>query len=762
MAPAFFVFGDSLVDVGNNNYLPLSADRANFPFNGIDFPGGTPTGRFSNGKNAADFLAEMMGLATPPPYLSIATVNGCTASVAAGVNFASGGAGILDDTSPSAQSISLDKQIDYFSEVQGDLIKKIGTVETQKRLSKSIFLFVIGENDVVDHFTKNSTQRSKQTPQQFMDQLFDTLKGQLKRTYDAGGRKVVFAGAGSIGCCPVLRSRNETGGCLEEINYWCVKYNEGVKSLLEGMKCEREDFSYSFFDTFTGLLHLIQHPDSYGFTEAEAACCGMGGKLNARDGCIPTSSYCSDRDSYVFWDFVHPTEKAYRIMSGKLFDGSQLYTYPINMRHIMNSQKLVPAIYVFGDSLADVGNNNYLGVSLVKANFPHNGIDFPGGKATGRFSNGKNAADFFARGKCMRSNTDNLIQNSGCCWTWTMKSNQGNWSKDRYKYNPLDGFESWLYKASSHTIMFDPTSWEHACNKNIPESCLLSLDGCYDSMTEKLGLNSPPPYLSLLKAQNGSNAFVGGVNFASGGAGVLDGTDEDLRQSLTLNKQVEYYSAVYASLVQQMGAVETQKHLSKSIFAVVIGSNDLLGYFKDGAKERSKYTPQQFLDLVLSTLRGQLKRVKNLGARKMIFAGTGAIGCCPSQRNQNKTGACNEETNYWSVKYNEGAKGILEGMKAEQDFSYSFFNTYIALQDLIEKPAANGFTEVKAACCGLGNLNAKVACIPISHYCSNRENHVFWDFYHPTEAASRKMTDKAFDGSQPYTYPINIKQLAAL
>lgn len=58
MVPAMFVFGDSSVDVGNNNYLPLSIARADFPFNGIDFPTRKPTGRFSNGKNAADFLGK--------------------------------------------------------------------------------------------------------------------------------------------------------------------------------------------------------------------------------------------------------------------------------------------------------------------------------------------------------------------------------------------------------------------------------------------------------------------------------------------------------------------------------------------------------------------------------------------------------------------------------------------------------------------------------------------------------------------------------
>lgn len=55
-APAVYILGDSLVDVGNNNYLPLSIAKANFPQNGVDYPNRESTGRFSNGENAADFL----------------------------------------------------------------------------------------------------------------------------------------------------------------------------------------------------------------------------------------------------------------------------------------------------------------------------------------------------------------------------------------------------------------------------------------------------------------------------------------------------------------------------------------------------------------------------------------------------------------------------------------------------------------------------------------------------------------------------------
>lgn len=50
------------------------------------------------------------------------------------------------------------------------------------------------------------------------------------------------------------------------------------------------------------------------------------------------------------------------------------------------------ASFIFGDSLVDAGNNNYIG-SLARANYGANGVDFPGGKATGRFCNGRTVAD---------------------------------------------------------------------------------------------------------------------------------------------------------------------------------------------------------------------------------------------------------------------------------------------------------------------------------------------------------------------------------
>ncbi|EXB66343.1 GDSL esterase/lipase [Morus notabilis] len=333
----------------------------------------------------------------------------------------------------------------------------------------------------------------------------------------------------------------------------------------------------------------------------------------------------------------------------------------------------VPAIYVFGDSLVDVGNNNYLKLSLAKANYPPNGVDFPGRKATGRFCNGKNAADFLA---------------------------------------------------------------------------------------EKVGLATSPPYLS--RTSNSNKDTSTGISFASGGAGIFNGTDEFYRQSIPLTKQVEHYSKVHEQLVQELGIGGTEVHLSKSLFAIVIGSNDLFGYF--GSSElRKKVTPEQYVDKMVVTLQEQLKRLHSYGARKLVAVGVGPIGCCPAERKKDIRGGCLEEVNQWVIKYNDGLKSTLTRLKSElKNLNYAYFETYDVLLNLIQKPESYGFVEVKAACCGLGKLKADAPCLPLSAYCSNRADHIFWDKYHPSEATDSILVNYLFDGPSEYTFPLNVKQLIAL
>ena len=95
-----FVFGSSLVDNGNNNFLDTKAKADYLPY-GIDFPNGA-SGRFTNGKNVVDLLGEQLKLPSLiPPFMDPATKG---SRIVEGVNHASGSAGILDDTGSVAVS----------------------------------------------------------------------------------------------------------------------------------------------------------------------------------------------------------------------------------------------------------------------------------------------------------------------------------------------------------------------------------------------------------------------------------------------------------------------------------------------------------------------------------------------------------------------------------------------------------------------------------------------------------------------------------
>ncbi|GKD49901.1 GDSL esterase/lipase 1-like protein [Tanacetum coccineum] len=90
---ALFVFGDSLYDPGNNNYINTTADfQANFWPYGVSYFS-PPSGRFSDGRLIADFIAEFAGLPLIPAYLDPQHNE-----FVHGANFASGGAGALVET----------------------------------------------------------------------------------------------------------------------------------------------------------------------------------------------------------------------------------------------------------------------------------------------------------------------------------------------------------------------------------------------------------------------------------------------------------------------------------------------------------------------------------------------------------------------------------------------------------------------------------------------------------------------------------------
>ncbi|CAH2046250.1 unnamed protein product [Thlaspi arvense] len=94
---AIFVFGDSTVDPGNNNYIK-TIFKCNFPPYGLDFKNSIPTGRFCNGRLVTDFIGSYIGVKeNVPAYLD---PNLGINELISGVSFASAGSG-FDPLTPT-------------------------------------------------------------------------------------------------------------------------------------------------------------------------------------------------------------------------------------------------------------------------------------------------------------------------------------------------------------------------------------------------------------------------------------------------------------------------------------------------------------------------------------------------------------------------------------------------------------------------------------------------------------------------------------
>ncbi|CAG7895056.1 unnamed protein product [Brassica rapa] len=137
--PALIVFGDSIMDTGNNNRLPTLL-KCNFPPYGKDFPGGLATGRFSDGRVPSDLIAEKLGLAKSLP--AFMNPNLKPQDLLKGVTFASGGTGYDPLTAKIMSVISVWDQLTYFKQYISTIKQHFGEKKAQDILDHSFFCCV--------------------------------------------------------------------------------------------------------------------------------------------------------------------------------------------------------------------------------------------------------------------------------------------------------------------------------------------------------------------------------------------------------------------------------------------------------------------------------------------------------------------------------------------------------------------------------------------------------------------------------------------
>ncbi|KAL5211229.1 hypothetical protein ABZP36_022076 [Zizania latifolia] len=339
LVPAVYVFGDSTVDVGNNQYLPGDSPMQ-LPY-GIDFPHSRSTGRFSNGYNVADFIAKLLGFKrSPPAYLSLTPQTSRQLMRGfRGANYASGGSGVLDTT---GKTLTLTKQIEYFAATKSSMMTNggsNGSSAIEELLSKSLFLISDGGNDMFAFIVQK--RAASEVPSFYADILSNYTR-HIQALYSLGARRFGILDVPPVGCVPSVRVISPAGanGCVDSANDLARGFNDELRSLMAKLAGSgaMPGMSYSVGSSYNVVSYLVANPEAAGFKDVASACCG-GGRLNAQTGCTPNATYCGNRNEYLFCDGVHGTQASSRKGAVAIYSApvQMGFASPINFKQLISS-----------------------------------------------------------------------------------------------------------------------------------------------------------------------------------------------------------------------------------------------------------------------------------------------------------------------------------------------------------------------------------------------------------------------------------------
>ncbi|KAI3498611.1 hypothetical protein L1887_34388 [Cichorium endivia] len=334
--PCYFIFGDSLVDNGNNNRLFTFAKAIYLP-HGIDYSSG-PTGRFCNGRTFADFMAENLGFnGHIPPF---ALSNG--SDILQGLNYASAAAGIRSETGRHlGDRITFDQQLKNHEMTMSSIREILGEPGlTSNYLKKCLYHIGFGSNDYLNNYFIPAVYETSNmfTVEKFTEVLVQKYRRQILTLFSYGARKVVLNGLGPVGCTPYELSRYSSNeSCVEYINTAVQLFNHNLKLLVDELNNDTslEDAKFIYLNFYDMSMEVIRQPSAFGFTVVDSACCGTG-LYNGGLTCLPFEVPCPNRSEYFFWDAYHSTEAANRIASKRTFLAvNTMDVHPMDIYHLV-------------------------------------------------------------------------------------------------------------------------------------------------------------------------------------------------------------------------------------------------------------------------------------------------------------------------------------------------------------------------------------------------------------------------------------------
>ncbi|CAN8285659.1 unnamed protein product [Cochlearia groenlandica] len=299
-----FVFGDSYVDTGN--LRKSLADSWKHPY-GITFPG-KPSGRFSDGRVATDYLARYLGIKSPIPYTW--REYAAKERLSYGMNYAYASTGVFKTFKNPFPNMTT--QIDYFKNVLA-----AGDIYSPSDLLSSLGFVSVSGND---YETFMRQKRPMTEFQGFIKQVVDQIEVNLRRIHELGVKKIAMASISPTGCLPSNTYNTSYQHCNPSFNAFANHHNILLHQVVAKLNNETKPSTFVILDFYNAFLKILENKGAeHGyarFANPLKPCC-IG--LTSNDSCSNVNekgekryTICKDPKTAFFWDIFHPSEEGWR------------------------------------------------------------------------------------------------------------------------------------------------------------------------------------------------------------------------------------------------------------------------------------------------------------------------------------------------------------------------------------------------------------------------------------------------------------------
>ncbi|AFY91919.1 PEP-CTERM sorting domain-containing protein [Chamaesiphon minutus] len=278
------VYGDSLSDLGR-----AAAATSAFP-PGSQFPAYTNGGgRFSNGPIWVEYLAARLGIPSTPS-----------------TNFAIGGA--------KTSTINIGQPAPGFIGIQ--------TQVTDNAINDPAALYVIwgGANDYL-----SSTPADPANP----IQTIANLTGEINTLIGRGATNILIPNLPNLGALPSTRN---LGAVAVGLNNLTAAHNAGLATAISNLSLANPTVTLNLLNVNSLFDDVVASPSSFGFTDVTTQC-------------ITISSLCTNPNTNLFWDDIHPTTATHKLIGDLAFN-------TVSPTAVPEPMTVVGSLMAFGSAIA--------------------------------------------------------------------------------------------------------------------------------------------------------------------------------------------------------------------------------------------------------------------------------------------------------------------------------------------------------------------------------------------------------------------------